>query len=196
MLKIVQILLLTLIAALCAVELWVWNSREFFKPREAKRRTAQKVAASSVEYYRLYKYMYMQQSIGISPFETIRRLYLITEHKALRELLREMSIIISNSSDIGVGIALLKQKLTGSDSALFINILENSTRTGFSVSSMRQLDGMFFQKYLVEIKRKVKAAKRQYFRSALMFCSAVFIAIFLPVVDQMLRSLQSVFTTY
>ncbi len=182
--------------ALGSAELWMQREKNILRPTGEKKRGSHKVSADCSEYYRLYKYMYMQQSIGISPFETIRRLYLITEHSALRALLYEMSVVVSNSSDIGVGLSLLKQKLVGNDSALFINILENSMRTGFSALSMRQLDGMFFQKYLVEIKNRVKKAKRQYFRAALLFCAAVFVAIFLPVADQMLRSLQSVFATY
>lgn len=159
-------------------------------------RPTRKVKAGCVEYYRIYKSIYMQQSVGISPFEIMKRLYMMTEHKGFQRVLREMAELISNSNSIEKGIAFLKWSLVDEDSILFLNVLENSARAGFSAHAMRQMDHLFFQKYLIDIKRQVKRTKRRYFQAALLFCSAVFLAIFMPVVDQMLRSLGSIFSGF
>lgn len=172
------------------------NMAEKLRFRMRKKRPIPRVEAGCAEYYRLYKYIYMQQKIGIDPFETIRRLYLITEHRGLRRLLYEMSVRMSNSNELESGLSLLREKLVGDDSRLFINILENSLRTGFDTDAMRQMDSMFFQKYLIDIRKKVKRVKRSYFRAALCFCLAISIGVFLPVLEQMLQSLQSIFTSF
>ncbi len=162
-----------------------------------KKKTKKKVVkAGSVEYYRLYKYMYMQQMVGITPFETLRRLYLITEHATLRSLLYDMSVAITHSNEVETGVAMLKERLRGEDSLLFISIVENSIKTGFAGTSMRQLDELLFQKYLVDIRRRVKKGKRRYFRAAFLFCTAVFLAIMIPVVHQMMRSIDMIFVGY
>ncbi len=165
----------------------------FREPKKIKKKT---ISAGSIEYYRLYKYMYMQQGIGITPFETLRRLYLITEHKKLRALLYEMSIAITHSNEVETGVALLKERMRGEESMLFINMIENSIATGFTTIAMRQLDELLFQKYLIDIRKRVKKVKRRYFKAAFLFCSAAFLAILLPVIHQMTRSLQMIFVGY
>lgn len=161
-----------------------------------KKNRQKRVSAGAVQYYRIYKNIYMQSKIGISPFEIMKRLYLMTEHKALRSVFYEISERITHSNDIDKGIDLLRDRLADEDSKMFINILRNSSKTGFSASAMRQLDHMFFQKYLIGIKNNVKKVRRRYFFATLLFCSAVFIAIFMPVVNEMFLSVQSVFKGY
>lgn len=186
-----------LVAVILLLFLIVQERRsDCFLFRSKRKTRGRKVRAGSIEYYRIYKNMYMQLSIGVRPFEMMKRLHLMTEHGELKKLLMEMSEMIVHSNSIDRGIDLLKKRLADEESVLFLNMLENSARTGFSPSAMRQLDHLFFQKYLIDIKRKVKRVKRRYVQSAFMFCAAVFIAILLPVADQMLRSLQSIFTSY
>lgn len=155
-----------------------------------------KMKAGAIHYYRIYKNIYMQLIIGIGPSEIMKRLYLMTENKQLRALLMEMSEIVSNSNDIDKGVRLLRSRLADEDSKIFISILENGSKTGFSVNSMKQLDHFFFQKYLIGINKRVKQVKRRYFIASLLFCSAIFIAIFMPVFNQMLLSLKSIFNHY
>lgn len=159
-------------------------------------RKTKKMKAGAIHYYRIYKNIYMQLMIGIGPFEMMRRLYLMTDHKSLRALLMEMSEIVTNSNDIDKGIKFLKNRLADDDSKIFISILENGSKTGFSLQSMKQLDHFFFQKYLIGISTRVKQVKRKYFIATFLFCSAIFISIFMPVLNQMLVSLKSIFNSY
>lgn len=167
-----------------------------FTMEHRKRGFRKKVRAGAIHYYRIYKNIYMQISIGISPYEMMKRLYLVTDHRDLKNLLMEMSVIVTNSNDVEKGIHFLKKYLVDEDSRLFINILQSSVKTGFSLNSMKQLDHFFFQKYLISIRNRVKQMKRRYFLSSFLFCSAIFIAIFMPIVNEMLTSLQSIFNSY
>lgn len=176
--------------------LYIDYRREPYTFQVVKERKKKRMKAGAIHYYRIYKNIYMQLVIGISPFEIMKRLYLMTDHKMLRTLLMEMSEVVANSNDIDRGIKLLKSRLSDDDSKIFISILENGSKTGFSLHSMKQLDHFFFQKYLIGINKRVKQVKRKYFVSSLLFCSAIFIAIFMPVLDQMLTSLKSIFNTY
>lgn len=176
--------------------LYIDNRRGPYTFRTARERKKKRMKAGAIHYYRIYKNIYMQLVIGISPFEIMKRLYLMTDNKPLRHLLMEMSEVVTNSNDIDKGIKLLKGRLSDDDSKIFISILENGSKTGFSLHSMKQLDHFFFQKYLIGIGKRVKQVRRKYFVSSLLFCSAIVIAIFMPVLDQMSASLKSIFNSY
>lgn len=156
--------------------------------------TLKKAEIGSIEYYRLYKYMYLQSKIGMRVEDTISNLHNITEDKVLKSVLKEMAIVLSHSNDISRAAKYLRSAIKGEGSMLFINIIENSARTGLSADSMRRLDGMLFQKYVIDIKNRTKKIKRKYFWASFAFCSSIFLAIFLPMIDQMIRSLALIFS--
>lgn len=176
--------------------LWLHFEKQRYEAPKSRKRRFKRLEVGCYEFYRVYKYMYMQLKAGITPFETMRRLYLSTENIEFGMILREMSTAITHSSELEKGIDVLKQHLVGDDAALFISILEGCMESGFSVSSIKQLDGMLFQKHLIDIKKRVKQVKRRYLLAAMFTCSSIFIAVILPMVDQMLGSLGTIFTQY
>lgn len=194
--KITAVILNLLVLLIIIAEL---NTVHFLKNIvKPKVKTAKSLQAEvgSIEYYRLYKYIYLQSKIGARPFDTLCRLHRVCTDRNLRNVMFEMSVIISHSNDIDRGVEFIRKALRGDGSLLFISIIENSTKTGFSTDAMRRLDGMLFQKYILEIKASVKKKKRRYFWASLMFCSAVFVAIFMPTLSQMVESLKLIFASY
>lgn len=191
------IVLVNLVLALWGFRtIWLYFEKRRYEIPKSKKHATKKLEVGCYDFYRVYKYMYMQLKAEMTPFETMRRLYLSTENEAFGKVLYEMSVAISHSSELEKGITVLKQQLTGDDAALFISILEGCMESGFSVNSVKQLDAMLFQKHLIDIKKRVKKAKRRYLFAAVCTCSAIFLAVFLPMVDQMLGSLRTIFTQY
>lgn len=176
--------------------MWLYFEKKRYEAPRARKKIVPKLEAGSYDFYRVYKYMYMQLKAGITPFETMRRLYLSTENDGLSRVLYEMSIAITHSSELEKGVKVLKEQLVGDDAALFISILEGCIESGFAVEPIKQLDGMLFQKHLIDIKKRVKKVKRRYLLAAVFTCSSIFIAVFLPMIDQMLGSLATIFSQY
>ena len=123
----------------------------------------------SKNYYRLYKYMYLQASSGARAEDMLKQLHRITEEKTLKKHLLHMSVMITQSSDLYGAIGYLKKQLKDEDDILFIGILETLSITGLSHDVFVRLDHMLFQKYLSQLRDETRRIKKLYFFAVLCF---------------------------
>lgn len=144
-------------------------------------------------FYRMYKYLYLQTSSGARAEEILKTLYQIVSDSHLRKSLLHMSVVITHSNDVGVGLDYLRKVFKGEDGLMLIGILENISRSGLSNDAFLRLDHMLFQKYLAQLQRETKEIKRKYFLSVTCFVIAASSIIFIPLLDQMMRSANIIF---
>lgn len=144
-------------------------------------------------FYRLYKYLYLQTSSGARAEEMLKNLHRIALDSHLKKSLLQMSVIISQSNDIGVGLDYLRKVFKGEDGLMLIGILENVSICGLTDDAFLRLDHMLFQKYLAQLQRETKAIKNRYFLSVTCFVIAASSIIFIPLLDQMMRSANIIF---
>lgn len=165
------------------------GSRKFISRKEMKY-SKDKLAK---HFYRMYKYLYLQTSSGARAEEMLKNLYRIVSDYHLRKSLLQMSVVISHSNDVGVGLDYLRKVFRGEDGLMLIGILENISISGLSNDAFLRLDHMLFQKYLAQLQRETKVIKKRYFLSVTCFVIAASSIIFIPLLDQMMRSANIIF---
>lgn len=148
---------------------------------------------SSAEYYRLYKFLYLQAGVQARAEDSLAKLYRVTDHPRLRAVLYRMAEVLTNSNEIRAAIELLRPILIGADGETFLTILENIRSAGLRREAFERFDRMLFQKYLIDLAARTKRMKRQYFTAVFLFCSAIFGALLLPMIQQMIDSLNVIF---
>lgn len=144
-------------------------------------------------FYRLYKYMYLQSSSGSRPEELLKNLHRIVGAKRLRKSLLQMSVIISQSNDIQKALKYLRNQFNHDEGSILIDTLESIVISGLSKEAFLRLDHMLFQKYLSQMRRDTSRIKRMYFYSVICFVMAASGVLFLPLIDQMLKSANIIF---
>ncbi|MGX8796529.1 hypothetical protein ACR6HW_10710 [Fusibacter sp. JL298sf-3] len=149
--------------------------------------------AISKNFYRLYKYIHLQISVGTRAEEIYKSLYRVVENKRLKSQLRQMSVIIAQSHDIERGIDYLKQTLTTQEGKTFVNVIDNMKGFGLAESSFMRLDHMLFQKYLSNIRNETEKIKKRYFRIVVLFTIVTTLMLLLPIINQMIVSAKNIF---
>lgn len=144
-------------------------------------------------FYRLYKYMYLQSASGSRPEELLKSLYRVVSAKKLRKALLQMSVIISQSNDVQKALKYLRHQFNHDEGLILIGILESIAISGLSKEAFLRLDHMLFQKYLSQMRRDTRLIKRMYFYSVVCFVAAASGVLFLPLIDQMLKSANIIF---
>ena len=144
-------------------------------------------------FYRLYKYMYLQSASGSRPEELLKTLYRVVNAKKLRKSLLQMSVIISQSNDVQKALNYLRHQFNHEEGLILIGILESIAISGLSNEAFLRLDQMLFQKYLSQMRRDTSHIKRLYFYSVVFFVAAASGVLFLPLIDQMLKSANIIF---
>lgn len=147
----------------------------------------------SKNYYRLYKYMYLQASSGARAEDMLKQLHRIVEEVALKKHLLHLSVMITQSSDVYGAIDYLKKQLKDEDGILFIGILETLSMTGLSHDVFVRLDHMLFQKYLSQLRDETRSIKKLYFLAVLCFVVAASGALLIPLMNQMFVSSNMIF---
>ena len=161
--------------------------------RLSKRRTKQSQTELTKNFYRLYKYMYLQSASGSRPEELLKSLYRVVNAKKLRKSLMQMSVIISQCNDTQKALKYLRQQFNHDEGLILIGILESIAVSGLSNESFLRLDHMLFQKYLSQMRRDTARIKRLYFYSVACFVAAASGVLFLPLIEQMFRSVNIIF---
>ncbi|HAS72958.1 MAG TPA: hypothetical protein DCS67_02305 [Clostridiales bacterium UBA8960] len=163
---------------------------KFGRNREHFRYSKEKLAKN---FYRMYKYLYLQTSSGARAEDMLKNLYRVIDDSTIKKPFIQMSVIISHSNDVKTGLDYLRHVFKGEDGAMLVSILENVAISGLSNDAFLRLDHMLFQKYLAQLQRETGKIKKRYFFSVVCFVSAASSIIFLPLIDQMMRSANIIF---
>ena len=149
--------------------------------------------ALSKNFYRLYKYMYLQSTSGSRPEDMLKSLHHVISSKPLKRALLHMSAMISHSNDVSKAIQFLRKEFNHDDGAILVGILESVAISGLSKDAFVRLDHMLFQKYLSQLRKDTKNIGKLYFYSVVCFVVAASGVIFLPLIDQMFKSANIIF---
>jgi len=144
-------------------------------------------------FYRMYKYMYVQSTSGSRPEDILKNLYHVVSDKKMKKSLLQMSVIITQNNDIKQGLTYLKKQFSHDEGMILISILEGALISGMSRDSFLRLDHMLFQKYLSQMRHDTKKIKKKYFFAVVCFVISASGVIFLPLVDQMFKSADIIF---
>lgn len=161
-----------------------------YKKRKKVRYTKEKLAKN---FYRMYKYLYLQTSSGARAEDMLKNLNRVINDHTIKKPLIQMSVIISQSNDVKVGLDYLRQVFKGEDGAMLISILENIAISGLSNDAFLRLDHMLFQKYLAQLQRETSRIKKRYFFAVICFVIAASSVILFPLLDQMMKSANIIF---
>jgi len=164
-----------------------------FKKPFLKLHSRQSQTELTKNFYRLYKYMYLQSASGSRPEDLLKSLYRVVSAKKLRKSLLQMSVIISQSNDVQKALGYLRHQFNHDEGLILIGILESIAISGLSKEAFLRLDHMLFQKYLSQMRRDTSRIKRLYFYSVLCFVAVASGVLFLPLIDQMFKSANIIF---
>ncbi len=145
-------------------------------------------------FYRIYKYLYVQTCSGTRAEDILKNMYQMVSDKALRKSLLQMAAIITQSNDVHKAISTFKKSIKHEDGDILVGILESITMTGLSKESFMRLDQMLFQKYLTQVRRDTRHIRKLYFFAVVCFVVAASGLLFFPLIDQMLKSANIIFS--
>lgn len=149
--------------------------------------------ALSKNFYRLYKYMYLQSTSGSRPEDMLKSLHHIATSKSLKKALLHMSAMISHSNDVTKAIQFLRKEFNHDEGDVLIGILESVAISGLSKDAFIRLDHMLFQKYLSQLRQDTKKIGKLYFYAVVCFVIAASGVIFFPLINQMFKSANIIF---
>lgn len=144
-------------------------------------------------FYRIYKYMYIQSKSGARPEEILKSLHRVLPDKKIKVIFLQMSVLISQSNDLKKGISHIKESFRNEEGILMAGILESILTNGLSSEAYFRLDQMLFQKYLTQLKEETTKTRRLYFYAVVCFVFAASGVLFLPLIDQMMKSTNLIF---
>lgn len=149
--------------------------------------------ALSKNFYRLYKYMYIQSTSGSRAEDMLKSLHLVITSKSLKKTLLHMSAMIAHNNDVSKAIQFLKKEFKHDDGAILVGIMESLAISGLSKDAFVRLDHMLFQKYLSQLRQDTKNIGKLYFYAVVCFVVSASGVIFLPLIDQMFKSANIIF---
>lgn len=144
-------------------------------------------------FYRLYKFVHLQLEVGTRKEEIYKALYKVVDAPSLKKTLFQMSVIISQSHDVCMGIDYLKSKWKYGEGQLFVSLMESMEQTYLNQQTFSRLDHVMFQKYLANIRNETERIKRQYWLLVASFTFIVTIMLLMPILSQMLYSSKQIF---
>lgn len=144
-------------------------------------------------FYRMYKYLYIQAASGSRAEDMLRSMHLVVYDKELKKTLLKMSAMISQSNDVHKSLLYLRSQFKNDDGDVLISILESIAISGLSKDAFLRLDHMLFQKYLSQLRKDTQKIKQTYFISVVFFVIAASGVILVPLMDQMLLSANIIF---
>ncbi len=144
-------------------------------------------------FYRIYKYLYIQTVTGARPEDVLKSMHQIVDHVLLKKVLVSMSAILSQTNDVEEALNYLKIKFAYEEGEILVGILKSITISGLSQESFLRLDQMLFQKYLTQLRKDTAQIKRTYFYAIVCFTIAASMIIFIPLLEQMLNSANIIF---
>lgn len=144
-------------------------------------------------FYRMYKYLYLQAASGSRAEDMLRSMHLVVYDKELKKTLLKMSAMISQSNDVHKSLLYLRSQFKNDDGDVLISILESIAISGLSKDAFLRLDHMLFQKYLSQLRKDTQKIKQTYFISVVFFVIAASGVILVPLMDQMLLSANIIF---
>jgi hypothetical protein len=145
-------------------------------------------------FYRIYKYLYVQTASGARPEDILKSMHQIVDHSTMKKVLIAMSAILAQTNDIEEALNYLKIKFDHEEGEILVGILKSITVSGLSQESFLRLDHMLFQKYLAQLRRDTTQIKRTYFYAIVCFTIAASMIIFIPLLEQMLNSANIIFS--
>lgn len=158
-----------------------------------KRRGANEELALSKNFYRLYKYMYIQTVGGARAEDIIGSLHRVVEDPHLKDAFMRIAAISSQSNDLSMAIQYMKTCFPHEDGRLLVSILESVVSTGVSKEAFFRMDHMMFQKYLSQLRWETQRIRRRYFYAVVCFVAAVSGLLLFPILDQMFASADLIF---
>ncbi len=147
----------------------------------------------SKQLYRIYKYLYLQSSSGMRGEDIIKSLHRIIYKQPLKDLLLKMSATVAQTHDIAYAIQQFRRHFNEEDGEMLMSIFETMRLSGLSKEAYMRLDQMMFQKYLIQMGRDTQRIRRLYFCAVTSFIIAASLLLFLPIVDQMMKSAEIIF---
>ncbi|MCA0384952.1 MAG: hypothetical protein LCH34_05045 [Firmicutes bacterium] len=147
----------------------------------------------SKQLYRIYKYLYLQSSSGMRGEDIIKSLHRIIYKQPLKDLLLKMSATVAQTHDIAYAIQQFRRHFNEEDGEMLMSIFETMRLSGLSKEAYMRLDQMMFQKYLIQMGRDTQRIRRLYFYAVTSFIIAACLLLFLPIVDQMMKSAEIIF---
>jgi hypothetical protein len=142
----------------------------------------------SKQLYRIYKYLYLQSSSGMRGEDIIKSLHRIISKQPLK-----MSATVAQTHDIAFAIQQFRKHFNEEDGEMLMSIFETMRLSGLSKEAYMRLDQMMFQKYLIQMGRDTQRIRRYYFYAVTSFIFAACLLLFLPIVDQMMKSAEIIF---
>jgi hypothetical protein len=166
-------------------------TNQLFNPLVMKKRL--KRTEFSKQLYRIYKYLYLQSSSGMRGEDIIKSLHRIIYKQPLKDLLLKMSATVAQTHDIAYAIQQFRRHFNEEDGEMLMSIFETMRLSGLSKDAYMRLDQMMFQKYLIQMGRDTQRIRRLYFYAVTSFIIAACLLLFLPIVDQMMKSAEIIF---
>ena len=195
------LLLLALVGMVVACFKWqtVWDclialgllEMLFFILTEIQAKARQAEFATGV--YRVYRYMALQMTAGMSPAETLRHLHEAVSEPYLKEAVYSFSSCYFRTMDLEVATEELVKRIAGDEIQVLATVLRQGVETGDAYGLIQKQEQLMLKRYYAALETETAMMQAKGIGLATGLCLLVFVLLALPMLYEMSRASRMIF---
>ncbi len=144
-------------------------------------------------FYKIFKYLFIQSDSGIHPEVTIRSIYKVADHPEVKRRLVKFSSLLAKKNQEKEAFEYLNKAFKEGQVNYYVEIMERFYHHYVTRESLRHIDQLLFQKYLSTIRLESKKIERRYIYMVVIYTAQITLFLLLPLLQQMIVSVQGIF---
>lgn len=143
--------------------------------------------------YRVYRYMALQMTAGMSPAETLRHLHEAVVEPYLKEAVYSFSSCYFRTMDLEQATDELVKRIAGDEIQVLATVLRQGVETGDAYSLIQKQEQLMLKRYYAALETETAMMQAKGIGLATGLCLLVFIMLALPMLYEMGRASQMIF---
>ncbi len=161
--------------------------------------TQAQMKARQVEFatgvYRIYRYMALQLTAGMSPSETLKHLHEAVSEPFLKEAVYSFSSCYFRTMDLELATGELTKRISGDEIHVLATVLRQGIETGDPYGLVQKQEQLMLKRYYAALETETAIMQAKGIALAVGLCFLVFILLAVPMLYEMGRASRSIFTT-
>lgn len=144
--------------------------------------------------YKIYRHMALQLSSGMSSAEAIKYLHESVEEPFLKEAMYRFSSCYFKTMDLDLSLGELTRRIEGDEVQVLATVLRQGLQTGDSYEMIIKQEQLMVKRYYAALSAESERIRTKGILIAIGLCILIFILLAAPMVYEMGRATQSIFS--
>lgn len=143
--------------------------------------------------YRIYRYMALQLTAGMSPLETLKHLHEAVAEPFLKEAVYSFSSCYFRTMDLDLATGELTKRISGDEIYVLATVLRQGIETGDPYGLVQKQEQLMLKRYYAALETETAMMQAKGIVLAVGLCLLVFILLAVPMLYEMGRASRSIF---